>query len=65
MGVIISPSESLWMKALEMAVTVCVLLTHPPGEHAHQATMVSLYEPPLSVPQQNDRNQEWQPTHNL
>lgn len=65
MGVTVNPSESLWMKALEMAVTVLVSLTHPPGEHAHQATMVLLHEPPLPMPQQNDRNQERQPTHNL
>ena len=65
MVVITSPSESLWMKALETAVAVLVLLTHPPGERGHQSSMVSLYEPCLPMPQQNDRNQERQPTHNL
>ena len=53
------------MKLLEMAMTVLVLLTDPPGEHGRQVAMVLLHDPPLPPPLQNDWGQEQQQTSNL
>lgn len=53
------------MKLLEMAMTVPVLLTDPPGEHGRQVATISLHDPPLPHPLQNDWSQEQQQTSHL